>query len=434
MVNLAEQTNALQPVIEQAGASLERASAQEIVAIIAVFVLAVLFAVQVRRWLERMQRTTWLARFTYSIAPLLAPGFALLFAGFAAAIFKGLAIGPVLLPFVTKVIVAWLAMRTVILVSPRESAGWFIALIIIPVTALHLLGLWDPLAGLMEDVKFHIGEMEFSLYLVLKTLATLVALFWVAGFITRVTDRRLRRMRRMHASSRALIMKIFQILLYFIVILVGMRLLGLDITALSVFGGALGVGLGFGLQKVASNFVSGLILLFEKSVEVDDWVEMTDGTGGFVRQIHARHSVIELFDGREVLIPNEDFITQRIINYTLSNRRGRIEIPVNIGYDTDAELAMRLMVEAACSHPECLKDPEPVCFALRFGEHALQLELHFWIPDVTTGRLPPRSAVTLAVHKAFRKHGIKIAVPQRDLHLYHDDSSPPAEPPRKEKK
>ena len=269
----------------------------------------------------------------------------------------------------------------------------------------------------LPDLSFSVGHVTLNLYVVLKAIAVICILLWLSGLAVRLLDARLARVRDMRASNRTLILKIFQIMLYCMVFMVGMQVLGISLTALSVFGGALGVGLGFGLQKIASNFVSGIILLFEKSIEVGDLIELSDGTTGFIRQTHARYTLLETQDGKEVLIPNEEFISQRVISWTHSDTLARAQISVTLAYDTDFNLAKRLMLEAANAHPK--RDAEHPSLAVlhAFADHGVELHLYFWVRNVIDGRMEPRSDVMQAMLTAFNQHGIRIPYPQREVRV-----------------
>jgi len=197
----------------------------------------------------------------------------------------------------------------------------------------------------------------------------------------------------------------------------------IDLTTLKIFSGALGIGLGFGLQKIASNFISGIILLMEKSVEQDDLVEMGDGTTGFIRRSSARFTVIETFDGKEVMVPNEDFITNRVVNWTYSDTKGRIEIPIGVAYGSDIQKAHDLILEAATENPLCISDPAPFCYLRNFGDSSVDFILHLWIADVTGGRWKTQSQVMFEIWRKFKANEIEIPFPQRDLHLKSSDVS-----------
>lgn len=323
--------------------------------------------------------------------------------------------------FFFKLALAWLAIKTVLIMSTRQSAGWMIAIVIAPITLLQLFDLWLPLVGALENISLSVGKFNLSLLAALKTLVVVTILFWLTGRVVTFVQSRIIRMKNLHVSHRQLLDKIFQIVLYFIVFLIVMQMLGIDLTALSVFGGALGVGLGFGLQKIASNFISGIILLLEKSIQVGDVIELQDGTVGNVRKTGARYTLMETTDGREVLIPNEDFITQRTISWTHSNKRARVEIVVGVAYQSDLDKVRALMLHAAQMHPMCLNEPKPMCVCDSFGESAIIFRLFFWIPDIDSGRMEPKSDVLLEIWRSFRAEGIEIPLPQRQVHILEKD-------------
>lgn len=277
--------------------------------------------------------------------------------------------------------------------------------------------------GVLTRTTFKIGGISINPFVVLASLLLVCVLLWLAGFAMRRLDRRLART-HMRASNRILIMKAVQILFYFLVFTIGMQMLGISLTALSVFSGAVGVGLGLGLQKIASNFVSGIIMLFEKSIEVGDLIELIDGTAGHVRETNARYTHLETFDGRAVFIPNEEFINQRVISWTHTDKLARATIDVAVAYDADLPLALKLMREAADMHPH--RDPQKPSLAIlnRFGDSAIELQLLFWVNDVTEGRLEPKSDIMLAILKAFKAHGISIPYPQRELRILGDGPAP----------
>lgn len=345
--------------------------------------------------------------------PLIAPLMAIIFLMIAGYTLRGLQFELHVLPFVWKLAVAWFAIQLVSLMSSRQGTGWLVILVIVPITLLHLFDVWGPVTESLSDVKFTFGDAKLNAYGVLKSIAALIALFWAAGFVVRATDKRMRRVRGMHVSNRTLVMKFFQIILYFVVFLVGLQILGVSLTALSVLGGALGVGIGFGLQKIASNFISGIILLFEKSVSVDDLIMLEDGTTGFIRQNAARYTLVEVADGREIMIPNEEFITQRVTTLTHSNQRGRIDIPVGVGYESDLNVVIKLLLKATQVCKQCLKDPAPHAWAIGFGDSAINMQLSFWVDNIADGKNGPRSEILLEIVRLFRENNIDIPYPHQ---------------------
>lgn len=313
-------------------------------------------------------------------------------------------------------------MRRILITLVRPStyiSRWVVALLLIVTFVLAGYGYFAPIEQLLSTkaFTFEVGSFTISVYQLLKALVALIALMWLASMISAAGEQQLKQMRKIKASTRALVVKGFQITVYFLIFMVALDMLGIDLTALTVLGGAIGIGIGFGLQKITSNFISGLILLFEKSVEEEDLVELSDGTYGFVKHTGARYTLIETFDSKEIMIPNEDFITNRVTNWTYSNKHGRVEVPIGVSYDCDIEKAHTLILEAAREHPRCIDDPEPKCYLREYGDSSVNFLLHFWVADVTEGRFEPQSDVMRSIWKKFKKHKITIPFPQRDLHI-----------------
>ena len=272
-------------------------------------------------------------------------------------------------------------------------------------TELHQLSQWS----------FSVSGVTFNPFIVIKSLFIVAVLMWVCGIVVGLTDKRLRRVTEMRTSTRTLILKILQIILYCFIFICGMQLLGINLGALSVFGGALGVGIGFGLQKIASNFISGIILLFEKSIESGDIIELSDGSFGTVRRTYARYTLLALQDGREILIPNEEFISQRVMSFTHSNKDARVQFTIKVAFDSDFDLVKKLMLEAADAHPKRIKKRESFCYLNSFADFGVEMILYFWIDDVTQGRAGPKSDVMQAVVKAFEENNIVIPYPQNAM-------------------
>ena len=375
--------------------------------------LALLIGIRINRYVKNKPTHTLSAKTIDFMGPLIAPLLAILFTAIASAIFVHLEMKPALLPFASKLSVAWLAVQVVMTLSSGRTAGLFIMLVILPVTLLHLFDVWDITVALLNEVNFMVGSVNFNLYLILKAAITLVIMLWLVNFVLTTTEGRLRRVRTMRASNRTLILKFMQIGMYVLVFLFALNMIGVSFTALSIFSGALGVGIGFGLQKIASNFISGIILLFEKSIEVGDIIQLESGLNGTVAQTSGRYTMVSTADGKDVMIPNEEFITQRVTSLTYSNKKARVEIAVGVGYDDDIELALKLLVQAAAEEPRCLKDPVPGAYITAFADSSINLWLLFWVEDIREGKLGAQTKVMLNILKLFREHGISIPYPHQ---------------------
>lgn len=306
------------------------------------------------------------------------------------------------------------------LLKPRAWVAKFLLLLLVGgFAALIYYDYLTPLQQFLDQDKlaFQIGNFRVSLLLFAKMLLAFVVLFWVAGIFSEFGEKKIHNFHRISLRNRALFTKAFQVLVYFIAFLIALDILGLDLTGLTIFSGAIGLGIGIGLQKISSNFISGIIMLFERAVEEGDLVEFSDGTIGIVKRTNARFTLIETFESREILIPNEDFITDRVTNWTYSNQLGRVEIKLGVAYGSDLKLVQQILLEAAMGHPRCVHNPAPSCFLTEFADSSVNFILYFWIDGITTGRFGPKSDVLFAIWDAFEKHDITIPFPQRDVFL-----------------
>ena len=278
---------------------------------------------------------------------------------------------------------------------------------------------FSALERLLTSERLTIKTKQFTLtpYDLLTSIFLIMIIIWSTALIANYTESRISKIHSMRAATKALLYKIAQIVLYSIALVTILDLIGVDLTALTVFGGAAGIGIGFGLQKTASNFISGLILLFEKTIETGNLLELNDGTMGFVKRTSARYTLIETFESKEMIVPNEDLMTTKVINHTYSNKKGRVDIKVGVSYKSDIHLAKKIILESARLYPDCVSDPPPQCFLLNFGDSSVDFELHFWVADVTKGRLLPKSEVMFTIWDKLKENEIEIPFPQRDLHL-----------------
>ncbi|MCY3817303.1 MAG: mechanosensitive ion channel [Gammaproteobacteria bacterium] len=323
-----------------------------------------------------------------------------------------------LLEILSSLLMAWIVVRLVSRAIRNPMLSRITAVI---AYGMAVLSIWDLLGTTIEILDgptFTVTQGEFSLsvYQVLTTALLLAVLLSLAAFASRLTERRLRDADWVTPAGRVLLNKTLRIALYVFAILITIRQVGIDLTALAVIGGAVGFGIGFGLQKVFSNLISGLILLMDKSIKPGDVITV-EATYGWVNKLGARYVSIVTRDGIEHLIPNETLITEPVSNWTHSDANTRLRIPIGVHYETDLELATRLGVEAAQSQSRVLSDPAPRCLVKGFGESAIDLEIRFWIQDADSGVSNIKSAVILEVWRMYQEHGIKIPYPQRDLHI-----------------
>ena len=286
---------------------------------------------------------------------------------------------------------------------------------------LHVSGLLPDVIEYLDDIVFHVGKQKLTLWQIsqglLWVVITLLGALWLSGAI----EARLMRADTLHSSLRVVFARVAKSLLVLFAVLIVLPLVGIDLTVLSVFGGAIGVGLGFGLQKIASNYVSGFIILLDRSIRIGDLIT-ADNFYGEVKNITTRYVVVRALDGREAIIPNEMLITTTVLNHSYSSRQIRVALPVQIAYKDDPERAMRLLEEVARKHKRVMADPPPKAFLVRFGDNGIDLELGVWIDDPEVGMLNVRSELNLEVWRAFRDAGIQIPYPQREVRVLQGTS------------
>ncbi len=317
---------------------------------------------------------------------------------------------------------AWVAIRIASTLVRDPATAHAIASLAWILAALNILGLLGQTAALLDRLAIHLGSSRVSALAVIKGLIALAVLLWLASLLANVFDQRIRRQTNLTPSAQVLFSKLLKITLIAIAVVAAISSVGIDLTAFAVLGGAIGVGIGFGLQKIVSNLVSGVILLLDKSIKPGDVIAVANYYGR-VDSLGARYVSVTTRDGIEHLIPNEELIINRVENWSHSNNLYRIRIPVGVHYNCDVPTAMRLCSEAAAETPRVLRDPKPNCLLRGFGDSAVDLEVRYWIDDPMNGRANVSSEIYLRIWQKFHEHGIEIPYPQRDLHLRTPDLS-----------
>ena len=309
---------------------------------------------------------------------------------------------------------AWVAIGLLSQAIRSRFLGRIVAVLVWSYVALVLLGVAEDVGLLLDAAGFSIGNFRLSLLLIVKMFVFLGILLWAAIAIGNFVDKRLQRAEDLTPSLRVLLGKVFRIALIVIATLVGISGLGIDLTLFTVFSGAVGVGLGFGLQKVVSNFISGIIILLDRSIKPGDTITLGE-TFGWIRELRARFVSVVTRDGREYLIPNEDFITHEVINWSFSDALVRLDVDFGVSYDSDPHEVTRLAIEAASKCERVYSPKPPVCWMTAFGDSSLNFVLRFWIIDPREGLTNVRGKVLLSLWDTFKDHGIKIPFPHREV-------------------
>ncbi|WP_457649766.1 mechanosensitive ion channel family protein [Profundibacter sp.] len=285
--------------------------------------------------------------------------------------------------------------------------------------ALYFLNLTTAAEQLLEQIAIDLGGMHLSLLMVIKGLVVTAVLFTLARTISIGSTKRIRNNKEISPSMQVLMVKFMQVILYGAAFFIGLKAVGFDLTGLAVLSGAIGIGLGFGLQKVVSNLVSGIIILLDKSIKPGDVISLGD-TFGWINTLGARYASVVTRDGREYLIPNEDLITNQVVNWSHTNDFVRLDIHFGTAYSDDPHKVRKLACEAAASVDRVLAMRPPVCHIVGFGDSSVDYILRFWITDPTGGLTNIRGNVFLALWDTFKENGISIPFPQREVKLLED--------------
>lgn len=331
-----------------------------------------------------------------------------------------------------SLLTAWLIIRAVTLIIRSKFWSQVAFYIAWPVAALDVFGLLDDVVMQMQALAIPLGEtadgepVQLTLLDVLRTVIYFAAFLWAASFAARALDQQLAKSDEVTPAFKALISKTLGVVLPALALLLALQMTGFNLATLAIFSGAVGIGVGLGLQKTVSNFAAGFTLLADKSIKPGDGIEL-DGTFGWVTEMQSRYVSIRTRDGTEMLIPNEQFITNGVINWSRSDRNVRLHAPFGVSYATrDLKAVQELAQNAAKTVDRVVPAKDPVCNVMEFGDNSVNFDLRFWINDPHNGLSNVRSDVYLAVWEALHEAGIEIPFPQRDIYI---KQMPSAEPP-----
>lgn len=326
-----------------------------------------------------------------------------------------------LVRLVASLLNAWVVIRLAAAIVNDPVWSRTIAAFAWTLAALNIVGWLEPGIAILDGLAIEIGSFRVSVYGVIKAVLSLAVLLWVASFASRLFEQRIQKVHRLTPSVQVLMAKLLKLVLLSIAVLFALSTIGVDLTALAVFGGAVGVGIGLGLQRIVANLISGVILLLDRSIKPGDVIAIGE-TFGWIQSLGARYTAVRTRDGTEFLIPNEDLITTQVENWSHSDVKLRLKIPVGISYGCDPHLAIKLCNAAAAKCPRVLDNPGPNTLMRGFGDNSVDLEIRFWINDPQNGRGNIISEILLNVWDAFIEHNIEIPFPQRDLHLRSSDA------------
>ena len=355
-------------------------------------------------------------RFVLMFLPLLLPLLAYILIGIGEQITRSLFGSGAVIAFGKRVFI-FLAVRLLvrdIITDPfLKLIGRYAA---IPIALLYVFGLLDPVTTNLEATRVELGDISFSVMTLVRGVLAGSILFWLGQWSASTGTTYIRAQDGMRPPTRELAAKATEAVIYAVVFFLLLNVLGLDLSAFAILGGAIGVGLGFGLQKIASNFISGVILLLEGQMTVGDYVTLDGGESGTIIKLGARATILETFDGKWIVVPNEDFITSRVVNWSDAGSGNRYEVDFTVSYECDINTIPEIVASAVEKHPKVLSDPErPDVELSGFGDSGVEFTLEFWIEGIDDGRNKMASEVRFLVWNALRDAGIEIPFPQREI-------------------
>lgn len=319
---------------------------------------------------------------------------------------------------VTKVLWAWIFIRIVVQYIDHAAIRNFFALAIWCIAALSIFDVLDETMETLDALGITIGTFNISALLVLKGALYLFILLYIANFSAALSERYILNTHNMTRSTQILVSKIIRITLIVFAILIGITSSGIDLSLFAVFGGAIGIGVGLGLQRGVSNLFSGLLLLLDRSIQPGDIIELENGKFGWVKTMGGRHTEIVTGDNKSYLIPNEEFANQRVINWSHGDNMIGVSLDFGVHYKSDPHEVIRIAINAASKPKRILKEQPPTCFVTGFGDSAINFTLGFWIRDAENGLKSIRGEVFLALWDAFKENGIEIPYPHRDVYVH----------------
>ena len=367
-------------------------------------------------------------RFILIFVPLILPLLAYIFTGVGEGVTRSIFGSGAVIAFGKRVFL-FLAVRILvqhILKDPfLKLLGKYV---LIPLAAIYALGLLDLVTLKLESTVIPLGNLSFDLLWLIRGLVAGGIVFWLGRWSNDQSASYIQRQHEMRPATRQLAVKAAEIAIFGAAFLILMNYLGISLTSLAVLGGAIGVGLGFGLQKIAANFISGVILLIEGQATVGDYVELDGGEAGTIVKTTARAMILETFDGRWIVVPNEDFITTRVVNYSDAGSANRYEAPFSVSYDTDINLIPDIVEGAVARLDFVLDDPEtPECELRAFGDSGVEFAVEFWVNGIDDGKNRFTPQVLFAIWNALKAHDIEIPFPQRVVHHKGLPAGPPPE-------
>lgn len=302
----------------------------------------------------------------------------------------------------------------------------------IPVATLYVFGWLEPTITWLDSLAIQIGNIHLSAFAMFRMAVFGAILFWLGGMSNTAGKQAIRSRENLDVGTKEIFAKLFEIGLFFLLFILLLQIAGISLTTLAVFGGALGVGIGFGLQQIAANFISGLIILLDRSVSVGDYIELEDGRTGTISKLNMRSSTLETYDGKSIVVPNDQFITTAFTNWTHKDTLQRYSVEFSVSYQTDIPAVPALILAAINQHPQILQEPEePDCEITSFGESGVNFHVEYWIDGIDDGENRVDSDLMLIIWNTLKENDIKMPFPQREVRILNESGVTIKPPVRK---
>lgn len=411
--------------------------------ILAAFLIGMSVRSMIRPWLQdkinNLKIPFRVAEVLRNLTKLIMPTIALIIVAIGNAIALAQELNNGFMDPIAKLLGAWIVIRILVQLIQNKFMRQSAALVIWSIAALSIFGILDDTTAALDSLGINFGDVRISALTVIKGILALFAVIYIATILANVADRQINKISSLTPSSRVLLTKISRVFLMVSALLIGITTAGIDLSLLAVFSGAVGLGIGFGLQKGVSNLFSGMMLLLDQSIKPGDIIELpsSDGAGstfGWVNHLGARYTEIVTRDNKSFLVPNEDFITQKVVNWSHGNTLVRVQTKFGVHYNSDPREVKRIAEEAvvtACDR--VVSTPEPVCWLIEFGDSSLNFTLRYWIEDAQKGVTNTKGMVMMALWEAFTENGIQIPYPQREIYIHEASKLEPKAKPAPKK-
>lgn len=299
----------------------------------------------------------------------------------------------------------------------------------VPIAILFMIGWLDNVVAHLDGIAIEVGNIRLTLYAIIRTVIFGVVLLWLARVSNITGQRVIRSQEKIDAGTREVVAKLFEIAVFVVIFLLLLNVMGIDLTALAVFGGALGVGLGFGLQQIASNFISGIIILLDRTITIGDYIELEDGRTGTLRELTMRSATLETYDGKDIMVPNERFITTAFTNWTHNNKKQRYSLHIEVAYKTDLEAMFEAIREVCSAHPQVLSgesypiEERPDAEIEGFADSGIMILVEFWMEGIDDGKNRVSGDLYLMIWMKLKELGVEIPFPQREIKVLNTTGS-----------